>query len=108
MRTCCASALYAASRFGFSSSKGTSTVSLTRVGLSASLVAFTTGASPVLMRARAMRADGVLLMDRNDVRLNDEDRNDDARGWKSPAGGRAGPVGAGRLELPISCSQSRR
>src|SRR3978361_1093599 len=49
MRTCCASALYAASRLGLSSSKGTSTVSLTRVGLSASVVAFTPGGSPVIM-----------------------------------------------------------
>src|SRR6185369_3781976 len=45
-RTCRDSFLYVASREGFRSSKGTSTVSLTLVGLSVSLVAFTARMSP--------------------------------------------------------------
>src|SRR5450631_3295948 len=40
--------LYAASRLGLSSSKGTSTVSLTRVGLRVSTALFTTGHSRIL------------------------------------------------------------
>src|SRR4051794_20091221 len=41
MVTCCAILLYAASRLGLSSSKGTSTVSLTRVGFNVSTALFT-------------------------------------------------------------------
>jgi hypothetical protein len=41
MDTCLAIAAYAASRLGASSSKGTSTVSFTRVGLRVSAVLFT-------------------------------------------------------------------
>src|SRR4029450_1080128 len=40
---CCPMVLYAASRLGFSSSYGTSTVILTRVGLTVSRALFTTG-----------------------------------------------------------------
>ena len=40
--------LYAASRLGFSSSNGTSTVSLTRVGLRVSTALFTAGYSKVV------------------------------------------------------------
>src|SRR5690606_20626739 len=41
IRTCCEISLYALSRFGLSSSNGTSTVSLTRVGVSSSTSVFT-------------------------------------------------------------------
>ena len=49
MLICWAIFLYAASRLGLSSSKGTSTVSLARVGLKVSTALFT-GVSSVLVR----------------------------------------------------------
>src|SRR6476646_5907980 len=89
MLICCAIFLYAASRLGLSSSKGTSTVSLARVGLKVSTALFT----------------GVLLSTYTSGR------------WvvigsrPHSGGGREGAdelVGATGLEPAISCSQSRR
>ena len=79
---CWAIFLYAASRLGLSSSKGTSTVSLARVGLKVSTALFT----------------GVLLS-----RLIGRWRS---RAVRAASGGAV--VGATGLEPAVSCSQSRR
>ncbi len=96
---CAAMRLYAASSEGLSSSNGTSTVSFTRVGDRVSTALFTWIGAPGSVRAGSRAA----------VRGGWwSECSAGSCGSGSPCGPGPWLVGAGRLELPISCPQSRR